>query len=206
MRHFVTDPRWQLEITVNSSSASFPLTNSQCGNVKWSVLRTREQRRCLTPRRLHLKAILEPSIMRRNNPSLFAVMFRHVNFHPMAPATFFCCHISAIFLSHIFFSCFLINLISIFHLQDMDKKNLQEVIYMIISDFISLISHWIESVSQTDQSQNLYHLTSIIPRCQKQLGRVGPDDTVFKKRMACELPRSEGKASQSPSVIILGET
>lgn len=69
------DPSWQLEITVNSSSAWFPLTNSQCCNVKWSVPQTREQHRCsLTPQRLHLKApILQPSILCRANPPLFTL-------------------------------------------------------------------------------------------------------------------------------------
>lgn len=45
-----TNPSWQPEIRVNSSSAWFPLTHSQSCNVKWSVPNIRERHRCsLTP-------------------------------------------------------------------------------------------------------------------------------------------------------------
>lgn len=88
-----TDPSWQLEITVNSSSAWFPLTNSQCCNVKWSVPQTREQRRCsLTPHWLHLKApILQLWRLQSSHQpsSSHSVRFHHVNFQLMAPVASF---------------------------------------------------------------------------------------------------------------------
>lgn len=86
------DPSWQLEITVSGASARLPLTNSQCCSVKWSVPQTRELHRCSpTPCRRHLWAFPQPSI----SPILLFthVVFQHVNFHLMAPTTFFCCQV-----------------------------------------------------------------------------------------------------------------
>lgn len=97
-----TDPSWQLEITVNSSSAWFPLTNSQCCNVKWSAPQTRERHRCsLTRRRLHLNAPIHTTVnpTSRRPSSLQFVMFHHINFHLIAPATFF----TVISLPHVMF-------------------------------------------------------------------------------------------------------
>lgn len=94
------DPSWQLEITVSGASAPLPLTNSQCCSVKWSVPQTRELHRCSpAPCRRHLWAFPQPSIA----PVLLFthVVFQHVNFHLMAPATFFCCQVYIFFPHHV---------------------------------------------------------------------------------------------------------